>query len=50
MTTFSSYGQIPAHPQSELIREIAARPSAGATDALADMEAAFARLRDAPAR
>ncbi|SFK45774.1 tyrosine-type recombinase/integrase [Methylocapsa palsarum] len=45
LTTFTSYGQLPTHRQSELIRSIAERPAAGAADPWSDLEAAFARVR-----
>lgn len=45
LTTLTSYGQLPTHRQSELIRSIAERPVAGMADPLAELEAAVARLR-----
>lgn len=48
MTTFSSYGSVPAHRQGELIRAAGAGPSAGdAPDAIAAIEALLARLKAA---
>lgn len=45
LTTLTSYGQLPRHRQSELIRSIAERPAADTADPLADLEAVVARLR-----
>lgn len=45
LTTFKSYGQLPKHRQSELIRSIGQRPARGAGDPAAVLEALAARLR-----
>jgi integrase len=45
LTTFTSYGQLPAHRQSELIRTIARGQATDTTDPMAELEAAVARLR-----
>lgn len=45
LTTLTSYGNIPNHRQSELIRSIAARSNSISADPLATLEAAVARLR-----
>jgi hypothetical protein len=41
----ASFGQIPTHQQSELIREIAWRPADDASDALADLLAAADQMK-----
>ena len=45
LTTFTNYGQLPTHRQSELIRSIAHDPPADAADPAAELEALAARLR-----
>jgi hypothetical protein len=45
MTTFTSYGQVPVHRQSELIRAIAHDTAPSERDPLADLEAVIARLK-----
>lgn len=45
MTTFTSYGQIPVHRQSELIRELAARPNDPADDPMEELQAALDRVK-----
>jgi integrase len=45
LTTFTSYGQLPAHRQSELIRAIAERQGPRERDALAEVEAVILRLK-----
>ena len=45
LTTFTSYGQLPKHRQSELIRSIGNRPTQGAGDPAAELEALAARIR-----
>lgn len=49
MTTFTSYGQIPVHRQSELIRELASRPNDPADDPIEDLLLAFDRVKSARA-
>jgi integrase len=45
LTTLTSYGQLPTHRQSELVRSIADHRSDGAADPAAVLEAVAARLR-----
>jgi integrase len=45
MTTFTSYGQVPIHRQTELIRAIAHDTAPSERDPLADLEAVIARLK-----
>jgi integrase len=45
LTTFTSYGQLPAHRQSELIRAIAERKGSSEQDPLAEVEAVILRLK-----
>jgi integrase len=45
LTTFTSYGRLPTHQQSELIRSIRQRPVGDTTDAAAALEALAAQLR-----
>jgi integrase len=45
LTTFTSYGQLPTHRQSELIRAIADREKDGERDPMAELEAAIVRLK-----
>lgn len=48
LTTFTSYGQLPKHQQSELIRAIQQRPAGGAGDPAAMLEALAAQVGDQP--
>lgn len=45
LTTFTSYGQLPTHRQSELIRSIQDRPAGGPVDPAAALEALAAQIR-----
>ncbi len=44
LTTFTSYGQLPTHRQSELIRSIQDRPAGGPVDPAAALEALAAQM------
>ena len=45
LTTFTSYGQLPTHRQSELIRAIAEHPAEKEHDPLTELEAVIGRLK-----
>jgi len=45
LTTFTSYGQLPTHRQSALIRAIAEYPAAKEQDPLAELQAVIGRLK-----
>jgi integrase len=45
LTTFTSYGQLPTHMQSGLIRSIGQRPAPGGVDPAAALEALAAQIR-----